>query len=153
MDFLSKISVRRPVFATVLMLTIVVVGLVGYRSLGVDKFPRIDFPMVVDHHGLPRRVAGVGRVRRHRQDRGRGQHRQSASRPCRRSRPRARRWCSPSSTLEKDPDVAAQEIRDRIATIRDLPTSIRPPQIQKADPDASPVLMLSVKGDAADRRS
>ena len=35
-----------------------------------------------------------------------------------------------------------------IGHIRDLPTSVRPPQIQKADPDAAPVLMLAIKGDA-----
>ena len=45
MQWLSKISVRRPVLASVLMLTIVVVGLVGYGSLGVDKFPKIEFPL------------------------------------------------------------------------------------------------------------
>ena len=47
MQWLSKLSVRRPVFASVLMLTIVVVGLVGYRGLGVDKFPKVEFPVVV----------------------------------------------------------------------------------------------------------
>src|SRR5262245_53056631 len=47
MQWLSNISVRRPVFASVLMLVIVVIGLVGYRSLRVDKFPKINFPMVV----------------------------------------------------------------------------------------------------------
>ena len=46
MQWLSNISVRRPVFATVLMLVLVVVGIVGYRTLGVDKFPKVDFPVV-----------------------------------------------------------------------------------------------------------
>src|SRR3990167_123387 len=46
MQWLSQISVRRPVFATVLILVFVVVGLVGYRTLGVDKFPKIDFPLI-----------------------------------------------------------------------------------------------------------
>jgi hydrophobic/amphiphilic exporter-1 (mainly G- bacteria), HAE1 family len=47
MQWLSNISVRRPVFATVIIMAILVVGLVGYKSLGVDKFPRVDFPMVI----------------------------------------------------------------------------------------------------------
>src|SRR5688500_3145927 len=46
MQWLASISVRRPVFATVLILLMVVVGVVGYRTLGVDKFPKVDFPMV-----------------------------------------------------------------------------------------------------------
>src|SRR5687767_8077878 len=46
MQWLANICVRRPVFATVIILTLVVVGIVGYGSLGVDKFPKIDFPMV-----------------------------------------------------------------------------------------------------------
>jgi multidrug efflux pump subunit AcrB len=46
MQWLSNIAVRRPVFATVLILVLVVVGAVGYRSLGVDKFPKVDFPLI-----------------------------------------------------------------------------------------------------------
>src|SRR5688572_11457682 len=46
MQWLSEIAVRRWVFATVLILVFVVVGIVGYRTLGVDKFPKIDFPLV-----------------------------------------------------------------------------------------------------------
>src|SRR5258706_8743281 len=46
MQWLASVSVRRPVFATVLILVFVVVGVVGYKSLGVDKFPKIDFPLV-----------------------------------------------------------------------------------------------------------
>ena len=46
MQWLASICVRRPVFATVLIMIMVVVGVVGYRSLGVDKFPKVDFPMV-----------------------------------------------------------------------------------------------------------
>src|SRR6266567_1444556 len=44
MQWLSNIAVRRPVFASVLIL--VVVGFVGYRTLGVDKFPKVDFPLI-----------------------------------------------------------------------------------------------------------
>src|SRR5262252_6584634 len=46
MQWLSNISVRRPVFATVVILALFVVGFVGYRTLGVDKFPKVDFPLV-----------------------------------------------------------------------------------------------------------
>src|SRR5262249_59191116 len=46
MQWLSNVAVRRPVFATVLILVLVVVGFVGYKGLGVDKFPKVDFPLV-----------------------------------------------------------------------------------------------------------
>src|SRR3954468_1840404 len=46
MQWLSNIAVRRPVFATVMILVLVVVGVVGYLQLGVDKFPKVDFPLV-----------------------------------------------------------------------------------------------------------
>ena len=47
MQWLAQISVRRPVFASVLILTILVLGIVGYSRLGVDQFPNVDIPIVV----------------------------------------------------------------------------------------------------------
>jgi HAE1 family hydrophobic/amphiphilic exporter-1 len=53
MQWLAAICVRRPVFATVLSLIILVVGGVFYKQLGVDQFPKIDFPVVVVLTRLP----------------------------------------------------------------------------------------------------
>ena len=53
MQWLASICVRRPVFATVLILVIVVVGIVGYSKLGVDRFPNVDLPIVVVITALP----------------------------------------------------------------------------------------------------
>src|SRR5689334_24117722 len=47
MQWLARICVKRPVFATVLMLIIVVLGAAGYSRLGLDQFPNIDLPYVV----------------------------------------------------------------------------------------------------------
>src|SRR5690349_6991418 len=47
MQWLAEICVRRPVFATVIILTLVVVGFFSYTRLGVDRFPKVDFPVVV----------------------------------------------------------------------------------------------------------
>src|SRR6476469_10635442 len=47
MQWLARVCVQRPVFASVLMLVIVVMGLVGYSRLGVDQFPNIDLPFVL----------------------------------------------------------------------------------------------------------
>src|SRR5260370_7190343 len=46
MQKLAEICVRRPVFATMLILSITVVGLFSFRSLGVDLFPKIDLPTI-----------------------------------------------------------------------------------------------------------
>ena len=47
MQWLAQVCVRRPVFASVLMLIIVVLGAAGYTKLGLDQFPNVDFPFVV----------------------------------------------------------------------------------------------------------
>ena len=46
MQKLAEICVRRPVFATMLILSLTVVGLFSYKSLGVDLFPKIDLPTI-----------------------------------------------------------------------------------------------------------
>ena len=56
MKRLAQICIERPVFATVLILSLVVVGLAAYNTLGVDRFPKIDFPSVV----VTTRLIGAG---------------------------------------------------------------------------------------------
>ena len=46
MNWLAAICVKRPVFASVLVLVMLVFGVVGYLSLGVDLFPKVDFPTI-----------------------------------------------------------------------------------------------------------
>ena len=53
MQALARLCVRRPVFASVLILALVVVGWVGYTRLGVDRFPNVDFPIVTVVTRLP----------------------------------------------------------------------------------------------------
>src|ERR671918_2577571 len=47
MQWLASISVRRPVFATVITLALTVVGAFAFTQLGLDRFPKVDFPTVV----------------------------------------------------------------------------------------------------------
>ena len=47
MQWLASLCIRQPVFTWVLMLVFIVIGAFGYGSLGVDQFPKIDFPAVV----------------------------------------------------------------------------------------------------------
>ncbi len=44
---LTRIAVDNPVFATMMMVALLVMGLFSYRQLGVDQFPNVDFPVVV----------------------------------------------------------------------------------------------------------
>src|SRR2546421_118111 len=53
MQWLADICVRRPVFATVIILALVVVGIAGYAKLGVDRFPKVDFPVITVTTRLP----------------------------------------------------------------------------------------------------
>ena len=46
MQKLAEICIRRPVFATMIVLSLVVVGAAGYFKLGVDRFPSVDLPTV-----------------------------------------------------------------------------------------------------------
>ena len=55
MQKLAEICIRRPVFATMIVLSLVVVGAAGFFSLGVDRFPSVDLPTVSVRIGLPGR--------------------------------------------------------------------------------------------------
>lgn len=144
MQWLAAISVRRPVFASVIILVFVVVGVLGYSRLPVDRFPKIEFPTVAvvtrQDGATPREVeseitdrieeavntvAGIDELR-------------SIS-------SEGISQVLVSFVLEKDIDVAAQEVRDRIARIiPELPEGTDTPIIEKLDPDAAPVMNLAL---------
>jgi hydrophobic/amphiphilic exporter-1 (mainly G- bacteria), HAE1 family len=143
---LAEVCVKRPVFATMFILTFVVLGVFSYTQLGIDQFPKIDLPTVTVQTTLPgaspeeiesqitkpieeviNTVSGIDELR--------------------------------STTLEgvslvvvqfvldKNADVAAQEVRDKVATvIGRLPRDTNPPIIQRLDFDAAPILSISVYG-------
>src|ERR1043166_1551584 len=145
MQWLSQISVRRPVFAAVLVLVLVVVGFVGYRTLGVDKFPKVDFPLITIVTPYPGASPGAVET--------------DVTQKIEEAVNTVNGLDTLTSVstegvslviaqfaLEIDPDKAANDIEQHIATVlRDLPPGIRP-EVRKADPDAAPVLVLSVKG-------
>jgi HAE1 family hydrophobic/amphiphilic exporter-1 len=144
MNYLAAICVKRPVFATVLILMLVVFGGSAYFKLGVDRFPKIDFPIVTvitrQTGSAPEEIeieitdkieqavntiSGIDELR-------------SVS-----SEGISQVYIS--FTMEKDIDVAAQEVRDKInGVLPDLPKDIDQPTVEKLDPDASPVLTIAV---------
>jgi hydrophobic/amphiphilic exporter-1 (mainly G- bacteria), HAE1 family len=147
MQKLAEICIQRPIFAAMLILALVVVGLASYFQLGVDRFPSVDLPTVSVRTTLrgasPEEVEteisqrieeaintteGINELR-------------SVSGP-------GASVVVVSFNLDRDVDVAAQDVRDRVATvIRDLPDDVDPPVISKFDNDLSPILTLALSGD------
>jgi hydrophobe/amphiphile efflux-1 (HAE1) family protein len=146
MQWLANLSVRRAVFASVLMLAIVVVGLAGYRSLGVDAFPKIDFPVV----SIVTRLDGAAPEEVETQITDKIEAAVNTIAGIDELRSISSEGVSQvfvTFRLEKDIDVAAQDVRDHVSTaIPDLPQGIEQPVIQKLDPDAAPILYVSVSG-------
>jgi hydrophobic/amphiphilic exporter-1 (mainly G- bacteria), HAE1 family len=144
MQWLAEISVRRPVFASVLVLTLVVVGVVGYGSLGVDRFPSVEFPVVSVTTRLP--GAAPVDVETEITDRiERAVNTVSGVEELRSVSAEGVSQVFVQFALDKNGDVAAQEVRDQINQIlADLPRDAEPPVIGKVDTDAAPVLLLAL---------
>ena len=142
MQWLAQLCVRQPVFAC---------GADAGRSsssassatsqLGARPVPQGRLPGHRRDHAPRRRRAGGGRDRDHRQDRGGGQHHQRHRRAALDVEPRASRMVIIAFVLEKDVDVAAQEVRDHINTRPARPAEgHRPAGRHQVDPDAAPIL-------------
>jgi HAE1 family hydrophobic/amphiphilic exporter-1 len=143
---LARLCVRRPVFASVLIIALVVVGGVGYTRLGVDRYPRVDFPTVAVITRLPgaapeevetevtdkieesiNTIAGIDDL-------------QSVS-------SEGISQVFVTFILEKNADVGAQEVRDKVnRVLADLPRDIDQPIVEKLDPDATPILSIALSG-------
>ena len=147
MQKLAEICIRRPVFAAMLILSLVVVGLAGYFRLGVDRFPSVDLPTVTIRTALPgaspeeveteisqrieeavNTVDGIDQLR-------------SVSGP-------GISLVLVTFKLNRDIETATQDVRDRInAVLRDLPVEALPPVVQKFDNDSAPVLSIALSAD------
>ena len=145
MQWLASISVRRPIFAAVLILVVVVVGLVGYGKLNVDRFPNVDLPVVsvttVLRGGAPEEIEAelTDRIEE-------AVNTISGIDELRSSSTEGVSQVFISFLLSKDVNIAAQEVRDRLATILgDLPRGTETPVVSKLDPDAAPVLFVAVE--------
>ncbi|HEY5911418.1 MAG TPA: efflux RND transporter permease subunit, partial [Verrucomicrobiae bacterium] len=151
MQKLAEICIRRPVFASMLVLALVVVGVAGYLHLDVDRFPSVDLPTVRVSVRLPgaspaemesqvsqpveETLNTIEGIKELRSVNGSG----SA-------------FVVVTFELERNIDSAAQDVRDRVATVeRDLPRDTDPPTIAKADTDQQPILSLALSGNRSQR--
>lgn len=139
--------IRRPVFATMLIMALVVVGVFSFFGLGLDLFPKIDLPTITVlttfRGAAPEEIEA------------------QVTKPLEEAintisgidELRSTSFEGVSQVivvfkLEKDADVASQEVRDRVSRIQSqLPVGVDASIIQKFDPDAAPILVVAVSGD------
>jgi HAE1 family hydrophobic/amphiphilic exporter-1 len=146
MQKLAEICIRRPVFAAMIILALVVVGAASYSRLGVDRFPSVDLPTVSVRTTLPgssteeteaeisqpieeavNTVDGIQELR-------------SVSSG-------GTSFVIVTFNLDRNIDTAAQDIRDRVSgVVRNLPKDVLPPVIAKFNNDSSPVMSIALSG-------
>lgn len=144
---LSDTAIRRPVTTTMVIASIIVFGVVGFRGVGIDLFPRVEFPIITIVSVLPgsdpetvettvtdpieeavSTISGIKHLRSTSAD--------SVSQVV------------IEFELEKDIDVAYQEVQARLGTVRaDLPQDLEEPVVEKFDVDSAPILAVLVSGD------
>src|ERR687885_1845028 len=144
MQWLAALCVKRPVFASVLILTLTVVGAFSFTQLGVDRFPKVDFPTVVVTTVQP--GAAPEQIETEITDKiEEAVNTISGIDELRSTSSEGVSQVMISFVLEKEADIAAQEVRDRVnRVIPLLPKTIDQPTVEKFDPDAAPVLTLAV---------
>ncbi|MDX1550420.1 MAG: efflux RND transporter permease subunit, partial [Lysobacter spongiicola] len=144
---LSDVSIRRPVFATVINLVVLLVGIIAYDRLAVRQIPNVDTPVVTVNTTYPGASAQVieSQVTQPIEDALSGvegiEYMQSVSRE--QSSQVTLRF-----KLDRDPDGAASDVRDRVGQAQQfLPDEVDPPIIQKQEADQQPIIYLAFTSD------
>jgi HAE1 family hydrophobic/amphiphilic exporter-1 len=144
--WLADTSVKRPVFATMVIMALVVLGAVSYPEIGVDLFPKVDFPIVtISTHlnGASPEVIDVDVT-----DKIEGAvNTINGVKSITSSSTEGDSRVTVEFVLERDIDLAVQDVREKVALIRNkLPDDIDEPRIAKVDPDATAVMWLNLSG-------
>ncbi len=146
MQKLAELCVKRPVFAAVLILVLVVVGAFGFTRLGVDRFPQVENPTVsvsVNYPGSPpeaveteitqkieeavNTIAGVDEIR--------STSSEGSSN------------VTVQFNLSQNADIATNNVRDKVAqAARNLPQNLDAPIVRKQDPDSAPIIGVALSG-------
>src|SRR5688500_10033421 len=144
MQWLAEICVHRPVFATVIVLFLTVVGGCSFFALGVALFPTIDLPTISLRTTNP--GAAQEEIESEITDVIEGAlHTVPGVEEMRSSSSRGSSNVTLTFNLEKDPDVAFQEVQQKLSTVTNqLPETADPPVAQKSDPDSQPILMYTI---------
>ncbi len=143
---LSEICIRRPVFATMLVVSLVVLGLASFRTLGLDLFPKVDIPTVT----ITTRLEGASPEEIESQITKRIEEAVntiSGLDELRSTTIEGQSQIFASFLLDKDIETAANEVREKVATVMsDFPPGTDPAVIERFDPDASPIMAVVVSG-------
>src|SRR3979411_1982706 len=144
MQWLAALCVKRPVFTTVLILSLTVIGAFSFARLGVDQFPKIDFPTCVVTTVQP--GAGPEQIDTEITDKvEEAVNTISGIDELRSVSSEGISQVIVSFIRDKDTNVAAQEVRDKVNSVLPLlPKTIQQPRVDKLDPDAAPVLSIAV---------
>jgi HAE1 family hydrophobic/amphiphilic exporter-1 len=143
---ISELSITRPVFSVMVIAAMVVFGLVAYFRIGIDLFPSIDFPIVTvsvlyegsDPETIETDVTdtieeAVNTI--------------SGIKSLRSESVTGLSMTFLEFELGRDINVAAQDVRDKVAAIRaELPLGIEEPIIEKFDPDSAPIMAITLAG-------
>lgn len=144
---LSQLSIKRPVLATVMSITIVLFGAIGYTYLGVREYPSVDPPIITvstNYTGanadvietqitepLEESINGIAGIR----------SLKSVSRD-------GRSTITVEFNIDVDLEAAANDVRDRVSRAqRLLPPDTDPPIVSKADADGNPIAFLNIKSE------
>src|SRR5690606_4894674 len=141
---ISEICIKRPVFATVLSLIILLIGLISYERLTVREYPAIDEPVVsvrTDYKGASPEVI-ESQVTKPLEDQLSGI--EGVDVMTSRSRSETS-YINVKFNLSRDPDSAAADVRDKVSRARRyLPDEVDEPIISKVEADTTPIIFLSV---------
>ncbi|MBI4392040.1 MAG: efflux RND transporter permease subunit, partial [candidate division NC10 bacterium] len=143
---LVEICVRRPVFATMLVVSLVVLGLASFRELGLDLFPKVDLPTVT----ITTRLEGASPEEVESQITKRIEevvNTISGIDELRSTTIEGQSQIFATFVLERDIDEAANDVREKVATVvGSFPPGTDAPVIEKFDPDAAPIMAVVVSG-------
>src|SRR5690242_19079340 len=144
MQKLAEICVRRPVFATMLIMTLIVLGVFSYNRLVVERFPRVEFPTITVTTRLP--GAAPEEVETEITDKiEEAINTISGIEELRSTSAEGMSLVFVQFDLDRSLAEAAQDVRDKVnRVLPDLPRTIDQPTIEKLDPDASPIMTISV---------
>ncbi len=144
---LSDVAIRRPVFTTMVVMALVVFGLVALSKIGIDLFPRVEFPVITivtelrgaDPETVETTVTdpieeAVSTI--------------SAIKTLRSTSAEGFSQVVIEFELEKPVDVAFQEVQSKLGTVRgELPEDAEDPIVEKFDVDSSPIMAIVVSAD------
>ena len=145
--FLPEFSIKRPVTVFMLMAALLIFGVIGFLRLGVDQFPKVEFPIVtvttmlqgaspevIEENITDRVEEEVATIEGVRNLTSVSSHGASV--------------VTVEFEMERDIDIAAQDVRDRVASIaKFLPEGTDTPIVGKLDMQAQPIMWVAVSGD------